>query len=245
MDKKIYDIVYKIEDTYWWFVGQRFLLNEYLKKYYNSKKNLKLLDVGCGTGINLNLLNKYGKAHGIDMSDEALRFCKIRKIRNVKKSNVMDIKFNSNSFDVVTSLGVFYHRNVTNDVKGLKEIYRLLKPSGRFFLMDPAMKCLFGKHDIAFHGIRRYSKEELQSKLEKVGFVVEKISYFNTFLFPFVYLKRKVEKLSKSEPKSEVQETINPLINSILEGLFKIEIKGLDYVNYPFGINIFAVAKKK
>ena len=156
----------------------------------------------------------------------------------------MNIKFNSNSFDVVTALGVFYHRNVTNDVKGLKEIYRLLKPSGRFFLMDPAMKCLFGKHDIAFHGIRRYSKEELQSKLEKVGFVVEKISYFNAFLFPFVYLKRKVEKLSKSEPKSEVQETINPLINSILEGLFKIEIKGLDNINYPFGINIFAVARK-
>ena len=244
MDKKIFDILFKTEERYWWHVGQRFLLKKYLEKYYKDKKDIKLLEVGCGTGINLQLLNKFGVAYGIDISDDAINYCKIRGIRNIKKFDVMKIKFNANKFDVVASLGVFYHTNVSDDVKAFKEIYRVLKTRGRFFIFDCAMMCLYGKHDIAFHGIRRYSKKELESKLKQAGFTVEKISYVNTLLFPAVYLSRKLGKLTKSKPKSEVQDSINPLVNLILKILYKTELRGIRYFNYPFGVNIFAVARK-
>ncbi|MBI3026868.1 class I SAM-dependent methyltransferase [Candidatus Woesearchaeota archaeon] len=245
MDKKIYETLYKTEENYWWFVGQRFILKSYLEKYYHSKKDLLILDVGCGTGINLKLLSKFGTACGIDVSEDALDFCRARGLNNVKKSDVMDLKFKSNTFDVVTSLGVFYHKKVTDDLKGFREIYRVLKPRGRLFFMDPAMKCLFGKHDIAFQGIRRYSKRELKLKLEKAGFIVEDISYFNTLLFPFVYVNRKFGNMSKSQPKSDVNENINPFLNSILKMVYIAELSGLQYMNYPFGVNILAVGKKK
>ena len=205
---------------------------------------MKLLEVGCGTGINLQVLEKFGTVYGVDISDDAINFCKIRGIKNIKKSNVMNIKFTDNMFDVVTSLGVFYHKNVSDDVRGMKEIYRVLKPKGRFFIFDCAMMCLYGKHDIAFHGIRRYSKKELESKLKQAGFTVEKISYVNTLLFPAVYLNRKLGKLSKSKPKSEVQESISPIVNLILKILYKTELRGIRYFNYPFGVNIFAVSRK-
>jgi len=244
MERQLYETLYKVERTYWWFAGQRFLLNNLLQRYYDSKKGLKLLDVGCGTGINMQLLSKFGTAYGIDISDYAIHFCKMRGIKKIKKSNVMNIKFNNNIFDVVTSLGVFYHRNVTDDVKAMKEIYRVLNPGGRFFIFDLAMKCLYGKHDIAFDGIRRYSRRELKLKLEQIGFNVEKISYVNTILFPAVYISRKIGILTKSKPKSEVQDYINPALNSILKVLFKTELNLVNYINYPFGVNIFAVARK-
>lgn len=244
MIKKLFDLLYKTEENYWWFIGQRYMVERYLKKYYNSKSNLKLLDIGCGTGATLNLLNKYGKPYGIDISENAIKYCKIRGFTNVKKSNVLDIKFGNNTFDVATCLGVFYHKSVKDDIKGLKEINRILKHGGRLIFFDCAMMSLFGKHTIAFHGIRRYSKLELELKLRKAGFEVEKISYINTILFPAVFVKRKLEKFGNAIPKSEVHEKINPLINSLLKTIFKFEIKGMDYVSYPFGVNIIAIAKK-
>ena len=213
MDKKIYNILYKTEEKYWWFAGQRLLLRQFLERYYDSRKGLKLLDIGCGTGLNLGVLAKFGKAYGMDISNDAIGFCRKRGMKNIKKSDVMHIKFDDNSFDVATSLGVFYHKDVKDDAKAMKEIYRILKPGGRFFIFDCAMMILYGNHDIAFQGIRRYSKNELKEKLEKAGFNVEKISYINAIFFPAVLLSRKIGNLFNSKPKSEIQPNFNSLLN--------------------------------
>ncbi len=244
MNKKLYDLLYNTEEKYWWFIGQRYLVERYLKRYYNSKNNLKLLDVGCGTGATLNLLGKYGKPYGIDISKDAIDYCKIRGFTNVGKSNALNIKFEDDTFDGVTSLGVFYHKSIKDDVKALKEMHRVLKPGGHLIFFDCAMMSLYGKHTIAFDGVRRYSKKELKSKLMKSGFEVEKISYINTFIFPIVFMRRKLEKFSSSKPKSEVSDKINPLLNFLLKTIFKIEIRLIDYAYYPFGVNIMALAKK-
>ena len=244
MEKELYQTLYNTESTYWWFTGQRYLLNSILHYYYGHQTHLVLLDIGCGAGLNLMTLSKYGKAYGIDISDDALAFCKKRGLKHIKKSNVMDIQHKDKTFDVVTELGVFYHKAVTDDVKAMKEAYRILKPGGRFIMMDCAMMSLFGKHDIAFQGVRRYSKTELKQKLESAGFTIERITYFNSLLFIPIFIKRKLEKLSTAQPKSGVQESINPVLNKLLNVVYKCELRLLRYVNYPFGINILAIARK-
>ncbi len=246
MDTKEYETSFKVEEKYWWFVGQNQLVEKFLQQFYaeNNEKKYSFLDVGCGTGITLSTLSKHGKAHGIDIADQAVHFCRKRGF-TIKKSDVMDIQFPGQTFDAVTSLGVFYHKGVIDDLKGLEEIYRVLKPGGRIFFLDCAMPCLYGKHDIAFHGVRRYTKKELREKLEKAGFIVERITYYNTLLFPLVYLKRKLEKLSSAPPKSEVSEEINPLINKILTKVYCTELSLLKYMNFPVGVNILAVGRKK
>lgn len=241
MNKSEYETSFTLEETYWWYIGQRYLLESLLKKHYHDQPNLNLIDIGCGTGINLQLLQKFGTAKGIDISEQAKAFCKQRGL-DIELSDILNMPFSNHSFDVVTSLGVFYHRNIPDDTLGMNEIYRILKPGGRLFFFDSAMPCLFGKHDIAFHGIRRYSKTELRKKLENSGFEIEKLTYVNSFMFPLVYLKRKLEKLSPAPPKSEVKE-LSPSSNQILKALYLFELKGASYFNYPFGINILAIAR--
>ena len=250
METHEYEKLFELEDTYWWFVGQRFLVQSILDTFYMQKdqqndkqKDISLLDVGCGTGKTLSLLQKYGAAQGIDIAEQAIEFCKKRGFV-IKKSDVMDIQFPDSMFDVVTALGVFYHKAVTDDVRGFQEIRRILKPGGRFIMFDCAMKCLYGKHDLAFHGARRYSKKELKEKLERAGFAVEKISYVNTLLFPAVYIKRKIDLLTNAPVKSDLETKINPTINKMLTRLYVNELKLVNYVNYPFGVNIIAVGRR-
>lgn len=248
MKKETYKLLYTTEETYWWFVGQRLLLQRMVRKYApkksEAKSEIKLVDLGCGTGKNIQVLSEFGDAEGIDVADEAIAFCTKKGVK-VTKSNVMDMKLPDSTYDVVTELGVFYHEAVTDDLKAMKEAYRILKPGGIFFVFDCAMMCLFGKHDVAFHGARRYSRKELKTKLEQAGFIVERISYINTLLFPLVYIKRKLEKLSSKQPESEVQDTINPMLNKLLTMMYKGEIWLNRHITYPCGINIYAVARKK
>jgi SAM-dependent methyltransferase len=244
MDLREYEVLHKTEKYYWWFLGQRFLLFRLLRERFGGRRDLKLLDVGCGTGVTVKALERLGDAMGVDVSDKALAFCKLNGVESVK-GNVMDLPFDENSFDVVTSLGLFYHEDVTDDVRGFREINKVLKPGGKLFIMDCASKRLFGKHDVAFHGGRRYSKRELVSKLQKVGFVVERASYFTMLFYPLVYIRRKMSLLFHMAVRSDVQDDMPAWLNRMLLTFYKMELRMLTYVNFPFGVNVFAVARKK
>jgi SAM-dependent methyltransferase len=80
MQQHTYAIMDRVEDSHWWFVGTRAILETFLKGIIQNPKlkiqNPKILDVGCGTGANLEMLSQFGAAEGVDVSDEALSFCR-------------------------------------------------------------------------------------------------------------------------------------------------------------------------
>jgi ubiquinone/menaquinone biosynthesis C-methylase UbiE len=244
MERGEYEMSFRLEDTYWWYVGQRRLLERFLKDNYQGNEGLRFLDVGCGTGRNLDTLQQYGEAIGIDVSDDAIEFS-ARRNHKVVKNDVTNIKYPGESFDAVTSLGVFYHKTVINDHDGFLEIYRVLKQDGRLFFFDSAMPCLYGNHDRAFHGIRRYSIAALRNALLSAGFSIETITYVNLALFPFVYLKRKLEQCyPDSTPRSEVSD-IGWIPNEILKFINLLELICLRHSSqHYFGMNIMAIGKK-
>ena len=81
--------------------------------------------------------------------------------------------------------------------------------------------------------------------MQQAGLRIERLNYYNFALFFPVYLKRKLEKLSKAAPKSEVSAEINPLLNTMLKKMYLAELRLLRYISYPVGINVLAVGKKE
>src|SRR5437763_1935207 len=87
MQQHTYAIMDEVEGSHWWFVGRRAILETFLREIVSryrparpakagTQSDLRILDVGCGTGANLEMLSQFGKAQGVDVSDDALEFCR-------------------------------------------------------------------------------------------------------------------------------------------------------------------------
>ena len=66
MERESYNEMYANEDIHWWFVGRRLILQKVLDQYFRDKKTGKVLEVGCGSGGNLQMLKAYGSISLLD-----------------------------------------------------------------------------------------------------------------------------------------------------------------------------------
>jgi SAM-dependent methyltransferase len=243
MRKDEYKRIFEAEDSFWWYVGIHSLIEISLKKYL-SRENHFLLDAGCGTGGNLVTLKKYGHAFGIDLSPEALRFCKgSRGIDGLVQGTLEKLPFQSNIFDVAISIDVLYHLWIKNDKNALQELNRVLKPGGILIIQSAAFEWLRGQHDDVVFTRKRYTKKEITERLIKTGFHIKFVTYRNTLLFPFVFLTRLWE---RKTPLSS-SDVVVPVawINAILQIVMKIENLLLRIFRFPFGSSIYAIAIKE
>lgn len=246
MEKIEYEKMYVLEQSHWWFRGKKKIVISAFKRFVKKRPNLKILDIGCGTGAMLKSLNNYGSAYGVDYSPEAVSFCKKRGLKQVKVGSIMKLPFSDDYFDAITCLDVLYHKGITDDQLALKELYRVCKKEGIIIITDSACKALWGRHDLAVHARERYSKRELQYKVKKAGFLIMKISYYNFLLFPIVFVTRKIDSLlnQNKQPQSNVKET-KEIINTILFRVLSLESFLLRFLNFPIGVSLLCVAKKE
>ena len=148
----------------------------------------------------------------------------------------------SNVFDVVVSCHVIEH--IEKDGEALNSIKYLMKKNGILVLTVPALMSLWSKFDEVNHHKRRYRKSELSHKIKAANFQILRISYFNSFLLPMIYIYRKATVFLKKEEVSDLKMP-GKIINFILEKIFLIESYFLRVVNFPIGVSIIAVVKKK
>ena len=247
MNKEEYNVMFNIEDDYWWYVGLRNLVLSSINSVYCNASGLTMLDAGCGTGKTLETLREQA-IYGIDYSPYAIGFCKQRELNNVTRSSICSVPFKNNSFDVVISLDVLYHLGVDNDVAALRELCNAMKEGGIILLNLPAYNFLRSRHDDVIHTKRRYTIKVLKKKMEKAGFVVKKITYRNTFLSPVAFIKRLADKILAS--RSSIEESdLRPLpafLNKLLTQLLLFENRLiLSGVTFPFGLSVFCVGKKR
>ena len=213
-----------------------------IKRYLTKNDQIKVLDIGCGSGLMLTSLDEIGETYGMDMSDEALSFSKEIFTGRVEKGALPDqLPYQENFFDLITALDVIEH--IDNDVDSISAIRSLLAPGGKVVFTVPAYMFLWSPHDEMNEHKRRYTLPELKKKLVEAGFTVEKISYYNTFLFPAVFLVRMLNNGLKRDGASDMDMPSSPL-NYVLKKIFGIEKYLLRYLNLPFGVSVLAVVRK-
>src|SRR5712691_3232824 len=161
MQAHTYAIMREVEDQHWWYVGRRRIIASWVENVCREigKQRPRILDVGCGTGANLQMLAEFGAAEGVDVSTEALDFCRARGLAEVKQGEAESLPFEDASFDLVTGLDVVEH--LDDDIAGLSEMRRVLRPEGRAVLFVPAFMFLWGVQDDISHHRRRYTRAEL------------------------------------------------------------------------------------
>ena len=134
MKEHTYPIMFRIEQSHWWYAGRRKILRNFLEDICRevSDRRPRILDVGCGTGANLLMLSEYGDAEGVDVSEDALAFCRERGLEKVKLGAAEELPYEDGTFDLVTALDVVEH--LDDDLGGLREMRRVLRPGGRVLL---------------------------------------------------------------------------------------------------------------
>src|SRR6185503_4295362 len=164
-----YPILYQVEDTHWWYVGRRRIIQSLVEKIVATLNTPepRILDVGCGTGANLKMLAAYGRAEGVDISPQAVEFCHERGLDSVKLGAAEDLPQENDSFELVTALDVIEH--LDDDVAGLREMRRVLRRDGRVLLFVPAFMFLWGVQDDVSHHRRRYTLPSLLRRLKRQG----------------------------------------------------------------------------
>lgn len=244
MQQHTYAIMDRVEDSHWWFVGRRAILESFLHSISSRLKTpdsrLSILDVGCGTGANLEMLAQFGDAEGVDVSDDALEFCR-RKGLTVRKGLAETLPFDGETFDITTALDVIEH--LDDDIAGLREMHRVTKTGGRSLFFVPAFMWLWGvQDDISNHRIR-YTKRQIVERIEKAGFRVERATYANFTFFAPILGGRTLMKLTGIKPESENNVNISAL-NGVFGKLFSAERHWLKRFDFPFGVSIVIQAQK-
>lgn len=244
MQKHTYAIMDRVEDSHWWFVGRRAILESFLDTITSGQSRppaaTRILDVGCGTGANLEMLAKFGCAEGVDVSDDALTFCQ-RKGLNVRKGSAENLPFDENTFDITTALDVIEH--LDDDISGLKEMFRVTKPGGYALIFVPAFMWLWGVQDDISHHRIRYTRGQISARVRQAGFSIERATYANFTFFLPVLAGRFVMRLTGIRPASENNINV-PALNGFFGRIFAAERHWLRRFDFPFGVSIVIVARK-
>jgi len=246
VNREEYARMYEAEERQWWYAGMRALSFALLERHWPPASAggaaPRILDAGCGTGNNLRHFAARGRPVGVDLSDEALRFCRERGVAAAGGS-LMALPFADETFDCVTSFDVIYHRWVTDDAAAVREMARVLKPGGLLLVRVPALQALWGAHDEAVHSRHRYTGRELRALLERQGLALVRLTYGNSLLFPLVAARRTLDRLT-GRHGSDVGFLPAPL-----EWAFRNVLRGeaalVRRVSLPLGTSLFALARKE
>lgn len=243
MMQHTYAILYEVEGSHWWYKGRRRIIASFVKEICSRIKDHRpqILDVGCGTGANLVMLGEFGEAHGIDVSHDALSFCRERGLENVRHGAAEELPYEDGTFDLVTALDVVEH--LDDDAAGLKEFRRVLRSDGRILLFVPAFMFLWGVQDDVSHHRRRYTLPQLLKVVREAGFEIERATYANITFFLPILLVRKFMRLTGIRTETENSIGISAF-NGLLGRVFGAESSFLRRMNLPFGVSALCVARK-
>lgn len=231
------------QTRHWWFTARRKILVSEIKQL-RLRPHASILEIGCGPGGNLDMLAAFGNVSALEMDENAraLAHEKTNGGYDIRAGSCPDdISFPKGKFDLICILDVLEH--IEGDQATLVALRDLLKPDGRILLTVPANPWLWGAHDEFLHHKRRYSALMLKREFSQAKLEIEKLSHFNTLLFPLAAASRLKDRWLGKTQASGTSIPAAP-VNWLFGTIFGSERGLLKRVNLPFGVSLLAVLKK-
>lgn len=243
------EATYRAEQHHFWFRGFRRFVAPLVDEAAAGRRDLRMLDCGCGTGANLALLEPHGRAVGLDLTLRGLQFARQYGRRALIQASATDLPFGDAGFDIVTSFDVIYSLTDEQETAALREMHRVLRPGGALIVNVAALPILKGNHSVLSLERRRYTRSLLLARLEQAGFTVARITYTNASLFPLLLAVRLAQRAlgfatDETEATQEIAVPSAP-VNAALSALLRLEARLVRHVPMPFGSSLLALARKR
>ena len=239
MERIVYEKMAELDQQHWWYRARRQVLAALIRRKARPPAGGRLLEIGCGTGHNLEMLSEFGQLDALELDDTARAVAEMRLGRPVMDSPLPELRgVPQRTYDLVAALDVIEH--IDDDEASIASIATLLKPGGKLVMTVPAHEWMWSAHDVVSHHKRRYSKRSLKKLIEASPLRLEAMGYLNSLLLPAAIAERLA---SKARGKQDADLWLPPRpVNAMLEMLFASERHLIGRVPLPPGLSLFAIA---
>lgn len=247
MDKKYYQQYYRYEREHWWFRARARILKDVLKRLPAERRPLRILNIGAATGYSTQWLGQFGDVTSVEYDSDCCKFLNEKLEIDAINASITDLPFEEEGFDLVCAFDVIEH--VDDDRLAVREMLRVCNPRGWIFVTVPAYMGLWSKHDETNHHKRRYTMKQLVGLFRDLPGSICRRSYFNTFLFPPVWIARKIMNLlpsgsAASQRSSDFDLKGYRLLDTLLYFIFSSERVFLRMIRFHFGVSILLLFNK-
>lgn len=237
------------EQSHFWFRGFRWFVRPEVARAAAGRRDLRLIDCGCGTGANVAWMREYGDAYGFDLTWQGLEAARQMGRRRLARASIAAIPLPDQSMDIATSFDVFQCLPDPVERASITEMWRVLRPGGRVVMTVAAFELLRGSHATLSEEVRRYTPDRLRRLFEQAGFEIDRLTFLNASLFPMMLPVRVVQRIkgggAPSVPAGEFDITVPPApINAALSALLRAESSLLRVVDMPIGSSLLCHARK-
>jgi len=189
MERSVYREMAELDERHWWYRARRDILADLIRREAIPPTKARILEIGCGTGHNLDMLREFGKVDALELDDEARGIAEKRLGRKVMSAPLPELAgVRDRHYDLIAALDVIEH--IDDDSAALAAIAGKLKTGGKLVMTVPAHGWMWSAHDVVNHHKRRYSKAGLRRLVEASPLRLEKVGYFNSLLFPLAVAER-------------------------------------------------------
>lgn len=238
MDRAVFDRMAAQEEVHWWFAARREIIRSVIDRLVHLPDNARILEAGCGTGGNLEMLAGFGQLRAFELDAEARRVASSKSGLAVAEGALPDaVPFASERFDLIGLFDVLEH--VEDDEAALAALCGRLGPGGRIVMTVPAFPWLWSRHDERHHHFRRYTRASLERVGARAGLRVEHGFYFNTLLFPVAVAQRAVKALLGVDRADDTLPP--PALNAAMRTVFAAERYLVGRLAPPVGLSLCAV----
>jgi SAM-dependent methyltransferase len=239
------ELTQRAEATHFWFRGFRMYFRPAIAALAAGRRELRLLDCGCGTGYNMTtLLMPHGRTFGFDLFQDGIDRARAAG-RPLARADAQRIPFASGTFDIAASFDVM--QSVPDDRAMIAEMARVLKPGGHVVLNVTALEFMRGDHSDVWGELRRYTPARIRALVEGAGLRPVRISFLFGSVLPLMLGVRLLQRLMRPirEPSGDSDLAVPAApINAALTGVLAAESWLARYVPIPFGSSLMVVARK-